>query len=67
MITLEKQLAEALRTIEQFKAASMLDVNGDPEAVTPAMAERNVVRLMNELDVARSHLTACEPPVTSRR
>lgn len=47
---LEKELGEARALIERFKAAAMLDVNGDPEKVTPELAERHVTALQTEVE-----------------
>lgn len=43
--------------VDEFKAASMLDVNGDPDGVTPRLLEGHVTALQTEVDRLKTERT----------
>jgi outer membrane murein-binding lipoprotein Lpp len=44
--------------VDEFKAATMLDVNGDPDGVTPRLLEGHVTALRTEIDRLQSERAA---------
>jgi len=60
--TIRDELLDAARAeveriqalVDEFKAASMLDVNGDPDGVTPRLLEGHVTSLQTEVERLRT-------------
>ena len=57
------QVEKQKQLIDAFKTASMLDVGGDPDGVTPELLERSISAYQAEIERLKSALSAYERPM----
>lgn len=54
--TSDKECDRLKELVDEFKAASMLDVGGDPDGVTPQLLEKHITALVQRAEVAERDL-----------